>query len=208
MAKGHFFSSHLSRDDVIYFYLTSPKNSPGFIYTKWKDGKPLVTAMKKNSWLQYSIHPQITKYLKESDKCQKESYYECVASQLDANIFNECSEKCIPNAFSNLNKTYRKPFCQNDIENEHCALRIISNMQEQENGSECKKSCFNLKYHGQVVIYEKDQEIQEWGNLQNWDEYYFKYYLANQDFVSEVNEEYLIYDAIAMIGSVGGTLGI
>ena len=157
--------------------------------------------MRKNTKLQYNIQPKITKYLQESDKCQKESYYECLASQLDANNFKECSEQCIPNTFSNLNKTYRKPFCQNDIENEYCGLTIISNIQE--NGSECKKSCFKLEYNGEVAIYEKDPELNE-----NWDEYYFVYYLVNQDFVSEVHEEYLIYDAIAMIGSVGGTLGI
>ena len=39
---------------------------------------------------------------------------------------------------------------QNDKENEFCALKIIKNMmQEQEEGSECKKSCFNLEYLGQ-----------------------------------------------------------
>ena len=31
--------------------------------------------------------------------------------------------------------------------------------------------------------------------------------LINQDFQSKVYEEYLIYDAIGMIGQVGGTLG-
>ena len=160
--------------------------------------------MRKNTKLQYNIQPKITKYLQESDKCQKESYYECLASQLDENVLTECSEQCIPNAFSNLNKTYKKPFCQNDTENEYCALGIISNMQEQENGPECKKSCFKLEYHGEVVLYEKHPEM----NDENWDEYHFMYYLVNQDFVSLVNEEYLIYDAIAMIGSVGGTLGI
>ena len=31
--------------------------------------------------------------------------------------------------------------------------------------------------------------------------------LRNEDFASKVYEEYFIYDAMGMIGSVGGTLG-
>ena len=110
--------------DLITFYLTSRKNSPGSFFHSWKDGKPLQISMKQNTFVRYNVQPQITKYLEQMGKCQKESYYECLASQLDANNFKECSEQCIPNVFSNLNKTYGKPFCQNDIENEVCALRI------------------------------------------------------------------------------------
>ena len=41
----------------------------------------------------------------------------------------------------------------------------------------------------------------------NWNLYHFKYRLTNNDFEAMVYKEYFIYDAIAMIGSVGGTLG-
>ena len=142
------------------------------------------------------------KYLQETDNCQQESYYECLASHLDGAIeFNDnCSKKCIPNAFSNLKKTYRKPFCQNDTENEYCALKI---MQEQETRSKCKKSCFNLEYFGEVGFNLAIPSENETSST-----YRFNYALTNQDFAAKVYEEYLIYDAITMIGSVGGTLGI
>ena len=39
-------------------------------------------------------------------------------------------------------------------------------------------------------------------------DYYLSLKLINQDLVATVFEEYLIYDFIGMIGSVGGTLGI
>ena len=190
--------------DLVILEITSPQNSPGFVYIKWKDGEPLIHFMSKNTVMWFDIQPQITKYLEESHKCQRESYYECLASQLDENVSTECSEQCIPNAFSNLNKTYSKPFCQNDKENEFCALKIIKNMmQEQEEGSECKKSCFNLEYLGQSKYYRQDPPKDK-----NWDVYEFALTLVNEDFVSNEYEEYLIYDTIEMIGSVGGTLGI
>ena len=185
------------------FEITSLKNSPGFVYSKWQDGRPMVTGMTKNTELVYNIEPRVTKYLPESDKCQKESYYECLTSRLDAGVFNECSGQCIPNTFSNLNKTYRKPFCANNADNEYCALEIINRMQEKENESECKKSCFQLEYHGEIGLYRQYPDISE-----NWDRYFFTYYLLNKDFISMVEEEYLIYDAMSMVGSVGGTLGI
>ena len=39
-------------------------------------------------------------------------------------------------------------------------------------------------------------------------EYGLFYQLTNDNFMSKVYEEYLIFDAIGMIGSVGGTLGM
>ena len=146
----------------------------------------------------------MTKYLKETDKCQPESYYECLATQLDTVVeCNECSDKCIPNAFSNLGKVYKSPFCQNDTENEKCALRIINQMQEQEIGTECQKACSSLEYFGEVTIIRPCSS-----GYQSWNLYHFSYFLSNQDFAAKVYAEYLIYDTIGMIGSVGGTLGI
>ena len=136
------------------------------------------------------------KFIQQSDKCQQESYYECLASQFDLMEFNDCSEQCIPNAFSNQKKTYSKPFCRNDTENEFCALKIMQ-------GLECKKSCFNLEYSGEV-----GQSFAIPSENETSNSYYFNYVLTNQDLLAKVYEEYFIYDAIAMIGSVGGTLGI
>ena len=42
----------------------------------------------------------------------------------------------------------------------------------------------------------------------NWHMYNLRYKLTNPNFELMVHEEYFIYDAIGMIGSVGGTLGI
>ena len=94
----------------VSFLITSQKNSPGFSLWKWKDGKQLQIAMNKNNHLQYSIQPQIIKYLQENGKCQEQPYYECIVSQLDAMTSIECSNKCIPNIFSNLGKNYSTIF--------------------------------------------------------------------------------------------------
>ena len=85
--------------DFVYFFITSKQNSPGLTYWKWNDGKPLMIGMNKNTLVTYNIQPQITNYIKETDKCQQESYYECIASQFDVSKLTECPNKCIPNIF-------------------------------------------------------------------------------------------------------------
>ena len=63
-----------------------------------------------------------------------------------------------------------------------------------------------LEYYGHFEInmpfrgYESEYE--------NWNAYFLLYKLKNNNFAAKVYEEYLIYDAIGMIGSVGGTLGM
>ena len=187
--------------DQVSFLITSQKNSPGFSLWKWKDGKQMQIAMNKNNFIQYSIQPQIIKYLQENGKCQEEPYYECITSQLDAMKFIECSKKCIPNVFSNLGKNYSSPFCQNDTDNEKCAFEIIEQIQEQEIMSDCKKACSILEYTGKIVL--NMPRYSDKG--ENWNMYSLKYRL--NDYETMVYEEYFIYDTVGMIGSVGGTFG-
>ena len=70
-------------------------------------------------------------------------------------------------------------------------------------GLKCKKSCANLEYIGETQANVAIPSGNETTNI-----YRFNYLLTNQDLAANVYEEYFIYDAIAMIGSVGGTLGI
>ena len=185
--------------DLVFFYLTSLENSPGFAYTKWKDGKPLQITINKNNIVGYNVQPQLTKYLKQTGKCQEESYYECIASQFDANEFIKCPKKCIPNVFSNLDKNYSSLFCQNDTYNEKCFNNYIW---QQEAGSNCKRSCSNLEYFGEfeaIVPYQSEKD--------NWS-FYQMHYFIDTEFAMKVYDEYIIVDAIGMIGSVGGTLGL
>ena len=139
----------------------------------------------------------------------EESYYECIASQLDVMEFNKCPKKCIPNAFSNLGRNYSTPFCSNDTENEYCAMKIVRRINQQEIASDCKSSCSNLEYFGEYGINRPIFQIERdaVSSEMKWNAFYFKYKLVNQDLKSMVNEEYIIYDTVGMIGSVGGTFG-
>ena len=77
--------------DLVIIYLTSKENSPGFYDWIWKDGKPLTINLNKNALVEYSIQPQMTKYLEKLGKCQEAPYYECLASQID--VLKSVSDK-------------------------------------------------------------------------------------------------------------------
>ena len=184
----------------VHFYLTSPNNSPGFWAKYWKDGKPFQISMIKNSAVKCNIQAQITNYLKQIDKSQEEAYYECIASKFDAIEFNECPNKCMPNLFANIGKNYKTPFCQNGADSQECNLKQMVKMSDEY--SKCKKSCSIKEYTGETYLrYNLPKTSNE------TDEYYFKYRLYDVN-STMVYDEYLIYDGIGMVGSVGGTLGM
>ena len=137
----------------------------------------------------------MTKYLEKLGRCQEVPYYECIASQID--VLKDCTNKCIPKELSIVEKNYSTAFCQDDRNVKYCIFN-----HKQEIKSNCKKSCSHLEYFGEISLNLKHQSDEE-----DWNSYLFTYRLTNQDFTFIVNEQYLIYDVIGMIGSVGGTVG-
>ena len=191
-------------DSEVAVYLTSPDNSPGFYGDYWTDGKPYQISMIKNSVVKCNIQAQITNYLEQTDKCQKESYSKCIASRIDAiELFNECSKKCMPNTFANMGKYFTTPFCQKDTDSQLCITEEMKMINDQDEGrSKCKKSCSIKEYTGENYL---RYNLQKTAN--EMDEYYFKYRLHDVN-STKIYDEYLIYDGIGMVGSVGGTLGM
>ena len=171
----------------------------------WNEGKSLNIALDKNTCVVYTIKPQKTKYLKEMGKCQEESYYDCISSQIDGlTEFNKCSRKCIPNAFSSIGgKNYSTAFCLNDTSNQQCIAKQILNQV----GSKCKKSCSTLEYFGAIEINTPYGKIYQskWNVNSNWNAYMVCYKF---NVGAKLYEEYLICDTMGMIGSVGGTIGL
>lgn len=157
--------------DIKYIDLTSLENSIGRIFYKWNDGSHLSYTIQKDSIRVILIKPE--KYVYMSHTCHEDSYYECIASELDKMDFNQtsCTKKCIPEFFCR-GKNYSTPFCQNEDEN-YCAYMIALEMIENnENdftknaGLRCNHSCKILQYSGEEVFerIEKSEELDETRN--------------------------------------------
>ena len=82
-------------------YVTSLENSLGYLLAKWNDGDYLGYRIETNSLREFKIKPEKYYFLPQTSKCHEESYYECIASNLDRLDFNQtsCTKKCIPMIF-------------------------------------------------------------------------------------------------------------
>ena len=78
----------------------------------------------------------------------------------------------------------------------------INSTEQKIDGTNCKPSCTLLQYSGMVDAIRPRKH----GNPEKWNLYAFTYEFSEHK--GKVFEEYLIYDGMGMIGSVGGTLGM
>ena len=189
----------------IAIYFTSEENSYGITKRNWKDGKvyPMSITEEYGRWK--IVELGVEKHIKFDD-CSEYSFYECAGTKISKSDFSNCSVACMPITFPNVSYP---PQCKNyeswfeDHDGDDCAEcncnwniinEIIKNI---EFNNECPRTCSTIQY---PVFHEMDyQEDTESAIIQ---------YKLSIPLVVQTNKEYIIFDAIGMIGSVGGTLGL
>ena len=198
-------SSDIHELPKMEFYFTSEQNSYGITFSDWRNGEVLKVDIKGRNFKTVDITAMKHVFLKSESKCSDESFYECFGSKVILANFSTCSEPCIPNSFPNK---FIHPDCHECKEWHKCeefqcshdvVYKIFNNLST--NPAACPRSCTTLQYSGKV-IYEK---LDYYDN--NKTKALLEYKFAEPAFV-KVNNEYLIFDTIGMIGSVGGTLGL
>ena len=197
---------------LVYFYVTSLENSLGHVFYKWNDGEEQKYQVDDNSRTNIKIQPQKFNYLKEVSKCHDESYYECIAAALHRiDHHTLCKKKCIPSFFG-FGRNYTTPFC-NNRKDDKCARDIAKkmirgkgiNFTQEFSNIACTKACSSLQYSGNFIISKPivGNATEKYKSLHQ-----FYYEFSNSDNKCPIFNEYLIYDTMGMIGSVGGTFGM
>ena len=188
-----YFNESNTQEDfhTLGVFLTSPKNSYGIVQNFWRNGIVMKTQIIKGMTKSLDLKPEQYQYLETATnmKCSHESYYECISRLVAANL-KESPTKCSPVSLPSL------PICKVNI----------SDAKEQEFWRFCKsaeqicprKLCVTLEYSGEET-YHKNQTYNN-GTVS------FEYEISSN--LMTLYEEYLIHDAISMVGSVGGTLGM
>ena len=147
-----------------------------------------------------SITLQVSKYIylnKTKELCRDSSYMKIILTRLQDNRWNNCKTKC--HTFGKIGKTFQKespdlPECQYE-EDERCALDAIENIKR----GIIKKPCTKIEYSS----FNQNTVIEANSNKTIQFEFGFSY-----PEVVQVYEEVLLFDEIAMISSIGGTLGL
>ena len=136
--------------------------------------------------------------------CSHDSYYECFALHIKKSDFAGCPSKCLPESMKSLgriNLTYI-PTCNSENETACSWNHIYSDIFQNQLDDSCPKPCEILEYTGKID-YIESKSVSETANDT------LKLYLRfSRPFSMTVNEEYIIYDLIGVIGSAGGTLGM
>ena len=134
------------------------------------------------------------KYLQDQKKCRIRPFNKIVAEKISTRIYDECSQPCRPNdwyckfgfALDNLT------ICQSSIE-----LECFNNVKMEAKEETPTEPCTKIQY----------KTFGARGLNLNKNQVFFSMVFQNPPKVT-VKEEYLIYDGLAVIGGIGGTLGI
>ena len=188
---------------VLEFYLTSEINSYGILRSAWLDGDAVYFRVSpKQVYMDIGIREKRYKFLKNKVECRQEPFYRCYGKALLNADFSECNETCLPHSMpqSWMNESII-PLCETDTKAMNCSKNLAYNLKTKiMETDQCNdRTCSTIEYSGKVVsaeVSEKHQHITV-----------VSYFFLPPGSVI-VFEEYLIYDFVGMLGSVGGTLGM
>ena len=231
MNRGNFSELGISKATV---YLTSIKNSFGATINRWYDGVVAPFQLKEG---QMSIigSQKITRYKYIKGTCSDQSFFECLASQM-GNI-DECREDdklCAPFSIpSNDSLAKVIPVCQSVQRSTECEQKIKNNV-----WPKClkRKSCtcqyyatkefssYNLKEDNQKSMWKKEFEninvtneaarvlLEDAENtylfLAQFDRLDWSFGERANEIQVDVYEEFYVWTTVAMIGNVGGQMGL
>ena len=188
---------------TIQIYFTSERNAFGVTRTAWYDGDVLpFDILSTHSFTEYGLKEEKYIYLSKKLKCRSEPFYNCYGRALANADFSNCPKKCLPHSVPlEFMRNSSVGLCNPQFDDIKCPKRVSFNVKNDLVASDrcSERACINEQYTGRVTWLESSEE--------NLRKRIISYYYLPPSSVT-VFEEYLIYDFIGMLGSVGGTLGM
>ena len=192
----------------VYFGFTSEENYYGVLVEDWMDGKPFGTHAEKNEIVMVKLVPEKYMYLQnqenEESSCSHLTYLEQLRSRFLKANFSYCPSVCSPWL---LPFQHDLPLCgweddQEGRQKRNCAKDILKDVMLNVNLlGQYFRPCNVLQYIG--------EESGTLGLDHNDD--YVTFAVRYQFMPPQMTvtyKEYLIFDTIGVVGSVGGTLGM
>ena len=197
-------SDTLHPDDIpenINIFLTSKNNQYGIVFGQWLEGNVFDGTMpyKKRQSMLLRLKEAKYNYLPLTSNCKEKTVYDCVVNHLASKIIDQQLSGikiCIPAVYQTFFKSaFNNSFelCEEAEENHHMVWKIYGLYLTAT--KICPKSCIRTEYVGS----------------QNFIQYSYPglaFFWRFESTNIQVYQEYLIYDEIGMIGSIGGLLGL
>ena len=186
-------------------YFTSEENVFGIIWLIFLFGNELKFQLSQKSndtgrLMFFKLNAKKYKYLNELIPCNDQAN-KCLSENLLKTKYDSCPRKCVPSTLPLMNsiKEWKNiPECNSWEEFLCMAYNVIYlfHVESQPHKAICPKYCNQLEYTGNV---QADLNAYEFTGV-GW--------THSLSSVTNVNEEYLVYDFSSLVGSVGGTIGI
>ena len=180
----------------VKFYITSEDNFFGIFYANWIQGEILDYEVQQDSFVGVNIKEEQYIYLEETNDCLRGvDFLKCAEQKLTNTKFDGCPRKCLPYTSPNPNQIL--PICdfQNFNEFDCARLHNFNYVLNNLTSLGCKTDCKITQFVGKITYQEVSNTVA------------FRYSYPIPEMVV-INEEFLIYDIIGLIGAIGGTMGI
>ena len=136
-------------------------------------------------------------------KCSLLSYYECLVTQiLHENKTGNYYFDCLPESIKSIRSNDLSEIDTCDCSQEKDIWDYLWEIYEVLDDEKCPKLCTTQEYFGKID-YTDEKSVSK--TDPNTLILYLRY---SRPRTVSLSEEYLIYDSIGMVGSVGGTLGM
>ena len=161
----------------------------------YRDGEAQIIATTLGSHTLLTITSKKTIYFKDNTKCRSEPYGELLKKQFLKNIHGNCSQPCIRPTFCEIlhEGIHQLPVCK-DEEEKMCFDHVLEKTQNSIMVQPCTKVQYKFKHRVGKFKESKDKNK-------------VAFHMTFDPPNVHVDDEYLIYDLLAVIRSIGGTMG-
>ena len=180
--------------------LSTKNNSIPCGDSSYFDGAVEIAVVDIGSHLSITIHPE--KYIYHEDKivCRKNSYLEEIIAIVEKEIISICKKPCRPDSDQMWASCWglylseeisQLPLCKakDDVK---CFIDVVNKAKEKVEEQPCTKLQYRI-------------DTASWKETENEAAIEIQYVIPRK---VTVHEKYLLYDLVATIGAIGGTLGL
>ena len=197
-----------AKDEIrkVKLFATSKYDRYGVLLNNWYDLEPLETVLeigKSSNVRKFDFNEILQKNLCDENDIYK-SIYHCLASHLSVAYSKFCEKVCLSELMKSLipleNNITSLPECENFDEFSCMSIRIEYALSSLRGNCSDEKICKITQFKAKVESYDMALPYSNQNGI--------NLMVSSTAFKRQVFEEYLVYDFIGMVGSVGGSLGL
>ena len=183
----------------IEIFVTSDSNAFGIFRAYWYEGELFKTEVYPKGLKLFGFSEYQFNYIEGTNGCSvNQSWYNCYADMAEELTFEDCPSKCL--AHSVRLGIQKIKYCQPQTLEWDCSNRLLRNLQKHIIANKsCPRPCKIIEYEGTEM-----ETISEYNHPNT---IAFGYYHI-PPYVTYVFDEYLIFDFLGLVSTVGGSLGL